>query len=170
VNTYNIWSNKWRKNGDDILIATPSKESFVFYDYKLDEWLETTIQTIKKHSDRKIIIRDKKDKGDRIGNDNIYNQFMSGNFFTLVTASSIAATEAIGYGIPVFSTEPHVSSALCSNDLSMIETPYYPIRNKVKRFFEWMAYCQYTKDEIIDGTAYSMVEELYARQQNVKSG
>jgi hypothetical protein len=151
--------NKWRKDGDNILIVTPSDKPCNFYGINRDEWLENTITELTKHTDRKIIIRNKGLRKDRTGDKSIYNQFEEDGIFAVVTYNSIAATEAIGYGIPCFTLAPNAADPFCLKDLSKIETPLYEDESKVIKWQHWLGHCQYTPEEMLNGTAMRLIEE-----------
>jgi hypothetical protein len=151
--------SKWRKDGDNILIVTPSDKPCSFYGISRTEWLENTIKELIKHTDRKIIIRDKGLRKDRIGTKSIYNQFKEDSIYAVVTYNSIAATESIGYGIPCFTLAPNSADMFCLKDLSKIESPLYEDEDKVKKWQHWLGYCQYTPNEMVDGTVFKLIKE-----------
>jgi hypothetical protein len=150
---------KWKKTGSNILVVTPSEKPCKFYGIDRNRWVEDTLSKLKKHTDRKIIIRDKGLRKDRIGKNSIYNQFVDDDIFAVVTYNSIAATEAIGFGIPAFTLAPNVADNFCLKDLSKIETPLYTDEDKVKKWQHWLGYCQYTPQEMANGLAFSLIEE-----------
>lgn len=150
---------KWRKDGRNILIVTPSDKPCNFYGINKNNWLNNTLSELKKHTDRNIIVRDKGLRKDRIGSKSIYNQFVDDDIFAVVTYNSIAATEAIGYGIPAFTLAPNAADSFCLKDLSKIETPLYEDEDKVKKWQHWLGYCQYTPQEMSNGLAFKLIEE-----------
>jgi len=149
----------WKKDGESILLVTPSEKPCKYYGINRDQWVEETIAKIKQHTDRPIIIRDKVIRRDRVGSGSIYNQFDEDNIFAVVTYNSIAATEAIGYGIPAFTLAPNAADAFCLKDLSLIETPLYEDEEKVKAWQYWISHCQYTSRELISGLPFKYIEE-----------
>ena len=80
--------------------------------------------------DRPVIVRDKVNRRDRVGAGSIYNQ-LDDDIFAVVTYNSIAATEAIGYGIPCFTLAPNAADEFCEKNLTLIETPMYADKDKV---------------------------------------
>mgnify|MGYP001238379706 CR=1 FL=1 len=149
----------WKKDGRAILLVTPSEKPCKFYGITRDKWLEETIHTIEQNTDRPIIIRDKGLRRDRIGNGSIYNQLDDDDIFAVVTYNSIAATEAIGYGVPAFTSAPGIADMLCEKDLSKIETPKYSDKSLVNKWQHWVAYCQYTTNEMVCGKALRLINE-----------
>ena len=151
--------NQWRKNGSNILIVTPSEKPCAFYGINRKEWLDDTMSKLKQHTDRNIIIRDKGLRKDRIGDKSIYTQFVDDDIYAVVTYNSIAATEAIGFGIPCFALAPNAADPFCLKDLSKIETPLYEDEEKVIRWQNWLGYCQYTTTEMSEGLTFRLIED-----------
>jgi hypothetical protein len=155
-----FYKNNWNKKGSNILIVTPSEKPCKFYGITRDKWLSDTVQKLEQHTDRKIIIRDKPIRRERIGNKSIFNQIEHDDIYAVVTYNSIAATEAVSYGIPAFADAPvNAAKSVCSDDFSKIEDPFYPDRYQVDRWLHWLAYCQYNCMELEDGTAFRIQEE-----------
>lgn len=156
---YNMQWPGWKKNGKAILVVTPSEKPCKYYGITRDNWVKETIDEIKKHTDRPIIVRDKGLRRERVGNGSLYNQLDDDNIFALVTYNSIAATEAVHYGIPAFTGAPGAADELCLKDLSKIEEPYYPDADKVQQWLHWLGYCQFQTGELKNGLAYKLIQE-----------
>lgn len=152
----------WKKNGKSILLVTPSEKPCKFYGIQKDDWVNNTVQTLKQNTDRPIIIRNKKNRQERL-KDTIYNQLKNDNIFAVVTYNSIAAVEAIGYGIPAFTTAPTAADDFCLKDLTKIENPLYKDQTQIEKWQHWLAYCQYTVDEMKNGTVFKLIEEYNLR-------
>jgi len=149
----------WKKSGSAILLVTPSEKPCKFYGIDRDTWVTKTIKEIKQYTDRPIIIRDKSIRRERVGQGSIYNQLDTDDIFAVVTYNSIAATEAIGYGVPCFTLAPNAADYFCEKDLSKIENPKYEITELVEKWQHWLAYCQYLPIEMKDGTAMQLIKE-----------
>ena len=150
----------WKKTGSKIIIAAPDEKPCRFYGIDKDTWVNDTIATLKKHTDREIIVRDRaKSRLQRIEH-NTLKQALDDDVFALVTYNSVAATESVLYGIPAFTLAPcNAASPVASQDLSQIETPYYPEQDKVFAWACHLAYGQFHNKELKDGTAKRMLEE-----------
>jgi hypothetical protein len=156
-----------RRRGNKILIIVPNRKSCVFYGYEegkaedRDEskptWLMNTIETIKKHTDMEIVIRE---KGSRSARQHhlIFDALDEGVFAT-VAFNSIAALESVIYGVPSFITVPCAASPLALTDLSKIATPFYPDESKVQQHCASLAYGQFTPEEISNGTAWKILNK-----------
>lgn len=136
-----------------ILLVTPSDKPCLYYGINRDKWVEETIKEIKKYTDREVIVRDKGLRSERIRDNSVASQCFRDGVNCVVTYNSIAAIEAVHYGIPAFTMSPHAGDVICNTDLSKLEQPWYPDETLVRQFFHWIAYCQYTPHEMINGTA-----------------
>ena len=157
----------WKKKGNKILIIVPNRKSCVFYGYEegkaedRDEskptWLMNTIETIKKHTDMEIVIREKGSRSAR-QHHSIFDA-LDEDIFATVTFNSIAALESVIYGIPSFITVPCAASPLALTDLSQIAKPFYPDELLVQQHCASLAYGQFTEDEISNGTAWKVLNQ-----------
>ena len=154
----------WKTKGKKILLIVPNRKSCIFYGYDLEPysltdgkrpWLENTIAMIKKHTDMPIVIREKGSRSDR-HNYSIFDALDEGIFAT-VAFNSIAALESVVYGVPAFVTVPCAATPLASQDLSMIEHPFYPDEKLVQQHCNSLAYGQFTEEEIANGTAWRLL-------------
>lgn len=142
-----------------ILLVTPSGKPCDFYNIDKDKWLQDTITLIKKYTDRPIIVRHKELRKERIANNSIGAQCSRDNIWAVVTYNSIAALEAVHYGIPAFTMAPHAGDIICNTDISKLEEPFYPDEIMVHKFWHWIAYCQYTPFEMMNGKAMRIQKE-----------
>lgn len=153
----------WKKDGGPILVVTPSEKPCKFYGINREQWLESTLKELKNHTDRPIIIRDKAPRRGRVRGNSIYHQFTEDNIFAVVTYNSIAATEAIGFGVPCFTLAPNAADSFCLKDLSQIETPLYEDDEKVVQWQNWLAYCQFTPREMAEGITMKIIQDYDIR-------
>jgi len=153
---------KWKKTGRKILVAKPDEKPCKFYGIDLDHWMDDTVNTIKKYTDRPVVIRERAPKRiDRISTDTL-QQALDDDVFALVTFNSVAAVESVFHGVPVFTLAPaNAASPVATQDLSQIEDPYYPDADKL---YEWgchLAYGQFHVSELKSGKAKKYLEEWY---------
>lgn len=149
----------WNKSGSNILIAVPDEKPCKFYGIDLESWIEQTVSTIKQHTDRPVVIRQRATQRiDRVMNNTLESAL--NDVFALVTFNSNAAVESVFHGIPVFPLAP-VSAAnpVGNSDLSKIETPYYPDSDKLHAWACHLAYGQFHVRELRNGTAKRILEE-----------
>jgi len=156
--------NGWKTTGKKILVIVPNRKSCVFYGYDINPyidgekpWLTDTIETIKKHTDMEIVIREKGSRSDR-QHYSIFDALDQGVFAT-VAFNSIAALESVIYGVPSFVTVPCAASPLALTDLSQISNPFYPSEMLIQQHCASLAYGQFTHEEIANGTAWKILEK-----------
>ena len=159
-NAFNKEFKPWKKQGRAILVAAPDEKPCKFYGVDKDAWVNETVETIKKYTDRPVIVRERAPKRiDRISTDTL-QQALDNDVFALVTFNSVAAIESIFHGIPAFTMAPaNAASPVSLQDLSQIENPYYPDSDKL---FAWgchLAYGQFHVSELKSGKAKRMLEE-----------
>jgi hypothetical protein len=159
----NLKWNGWKNSGGKILIIAPIDKSAGHYGYTKDSWITSTVSTIRKYTDREIIIREKMSRPDRTFKKTIY-QALDEDIFATVSLNSIAAVESVAYGIPAFTTAPTAADPVCLKDLSKIETPFYPDESFVYKWCSSLAYGQFHLEEMITGDAWRMVLENEQRE------
>ena len=150
--------HRCKKGGRKILIAKPDEKPMKFYDLDLDQWVQETIDTIKQYTDRPIEVRDRvKSRTDRMVTNSL-KEALDDDVHALITFNSNAATEAVMYGYPAFTLSPtHAAKPVTEQDLSKIETPYYPEMEKVEAWAHHLAYGQFHINELKDGTAWRIL-------------
>jgi hypothetical protein len=151
----------WKKTGKKILIAAPDEKPCKFYGTTQEIWLSTTIELLKKYTDRPIEIRQRAAKRiDRISTDTL-REALDRDIFALVTFNSVAAVESIFHGIPAFTLAPcNAASPVSLQDLSMINEPYYPDNDKLYAWGCHLAYGQFHVNELKDGSALKILESI----------
>lgn len=155
---FNKKFSPWKKNGRKILIAKPDDKPCRFYGVDLEQWVNDTVNTIKKYTDRPIEIRERAPKRiDRIARDTL-QQALDNDVFALVTFNSVAAVESIFHGIPAFTLAPaNAASPVASQDLTKIENPYYPDIDKLYAWGCHLAYGQFHISELKNGKARELL-------------
>lgn len=144
--------------GSKILLCPPSAKVMVFYELDLDKWVAETLETIKKYTDREIVVRLKKGRTERVTTDTMA-MALTQDVHCVVTFNSIAATESLLLGKPAFTLGPNAAQSLCLSDLSLIENPYIPTLDEVHRWACHLAYSQFTEAEMRTGEAWRIVSE-----------
>lgn len=152
----------WKKTGRKILIAKPDEKPMKFYDLDADQWISDVVAQLKLYTDRPIEIRERaKNRVDRTVH-NTLKEALDDDVFALVTFNSNAATESVLHGIPVFTLAPvNAAAPVGCQDLSKIETPYYPDKDKIYAWACHLAYGQFHTGEFSSGQAQRMLEELW---------
>ena len=123
-----------------------------------EEWVEQTIIELKKYTDKKIIIRLKPDRQDRVST-NTMEQALANDVHCLVTYNSIAATEALMHGKYAIALGPNSAQLICNTQLSEIEGLRYPDKDTMDAYMRHLSYCQFNVIEMQDGTAWQILNE-----------
>jgi hypothetical protein len=163
----NIQLKDWRTNGNHILICTQRNGGWSMKGLNVSQWLEKTVDEIKKYSNRPIVVRghpgDKaaatylKSKPGRYtvsANEHILQDFA--NAWSVVTYNSTPAVAASIEGIPAFITDPvpQTSQAysVANYTLSTIENPELKDR---QLWIEKLAMCHWNFSELSNGSAWN---------------
>ena len=148
----------WKKSGRKILVAAPDEKPCKFYETTQEQWIGSTVETIKKYTDRPVEVRHRAAKRiDRIANDTLQSA-LDNDVFALVTFNSVAAVESVFHGIPVFTLAPtNAASPVGSQDLSQIDIPSYPDNDKLYAWACHLAYGQFHINEFKDGSAWRIL-------------
>ena len=145
------FDSSWRF-GNHILVCPPTRAVCRLYHTTEQKWLDETINTLRKYTDRPIITR--------IKQETIPLQEQLRDCHALVSMQSTAAIHAVLNGVPVFCDEISQANPIAENDLSNIEKPYYADRLEVEKWIDSLLSCQFTMEEIGNGTAYKTVKRL----------
>jgi hypothetical protein len=152
--------------GRKILICPPSEKVMNLWNQPDPKtWTQQVIDELKKHTDRPIEVRLKPTRSERVS-DNTIQQALDDDVYCLITYNSIAATEALMYGKAAIALGPNAASAICNSSLSDIENLNIPDRHQMMAFVHHLSYCQFTEDEMRDGTAWRIVNESHELSQS----
>ena len=146
-----------QKLGRNILIAAPDEKPCAFYGITLDQWMAETVATIKQHTDRPIVMRQR--PASRVDRKTQRPEDWLADVHAVVTFNSTAATEAVMAGVPVFVTAPCNAARPVSNlDLTNIEKPWFPDPDQVHAWACHLAYGQFHIEELTNGTAAKILD------------
>jgi hypothetical protein len=150
---FNGYGKEYKKRGSKIIFCRSSKH--VLSIYGQENWAEETLETLKKNTDREIVIREKPDKSNQLSNKSqstgvTLEQDLE-DCWALVTHSSAAAIHAQLMGIPTFSDVNSPTSPVSQSDYSLIETPYYPDDEIRMKWLNSLAFSQYSREEFETG-------------------
>lgn len=149
-----------RRYGRRIIVAAPDDKPCKFYGIDREQWITDTVNTIKQHTDRPVVIRDRASKRQDRVHVNPLKQELENDTHALVTFNSNSAVEAVVEGVPVFVLAPaHAAAPVGNRDLKLIETPFWPSVGHIHAWLCHLAYCQYTAKELQNGTAFGMMND-----------
>ena len=142
----------FQKTGKHILVLPPTPAIARIYGINWREWLQQTTKTIKENTDRQIVIRNK--------NEPTPLKKHLEDAWAMVTYQSTAAIESVLSGVPVFCEDIACAKPVAETDLTKIEQPFYPDKDLRGQWIDSLLSCQFTMDEIKNGTAYKTVMRL----------
>ena len=149
-----------QKHSRNILLVAPDEKPCSFYGITLDQWMQTTIETLKQHTDRPILVRER--PASRLARKTQKAEDWLMDVHAVVTYNSSAATESIIAGVPVFVTAPCNAARPVSNlDLSKIETPWFPTDDERHAWACHLAYGQFHTTELMSGLAAKILQETH---------
>lgn len=144
--------------GRKIVVAPPSPKSLSIWNMDHQSWLDSTVEAIRRHTDRPIEIRLKRDRPDRL-TVNTMEQAMDNDVHCLVTYNSVAAVEALMLGKPVFTLGPNAAGVLAKHNVAEIENPYVPTEDERLAWLAHLSYSQFNYDEISSGMAWETINQ-----------
>jgi hypothetical protein len=146
----------WRNTGKTILIVEPGEFAASIMHVNVKSWTESVVAELKKYTDRPIEIRSKINKKTRTS---LYKTLLQEDYYCTVSINSNSAVESIWAGIPAITLNKHVSNTVTRNNLAQINDLYY---GPLGDWLAWLSYCQFTYDELMDGTALSIIKERHS--------
>jgi hypothetical protein len=168
-NRLNIELKNYRTTGDHILVCLQRVDGWSMCGLSVQEWLDNTVNEIRKYSSRPIIVR--KHPGDR-RQDHLQfsNQYTISatpkladdlqNCWATVTYNSSPGIASLIYGVPVFvtDTEPKQSQTwpACNTDLKLIDNPIMHDRTD---WINKISQSHWNDDEVASGQAWTFIKE-----------
>lgn len=155
--TYNLKIKDWRIDHKDnfILLATPSMKTLEFIYNKTEyEWISETINEIKKYSNRKIVIQNK--RGKRANRFDLFKKNMV-NCHCVVTENCLIAYEALYYGLPVISLD---NKQISNSNFGIKNIELLNLNLDRSKIFNKLAYLNYSLDEVKKGVALKNIRHL----------
>lgn len=151
---------KPRRTGRQIIIAAPDEKPCSFYGIDKDAWIQQVLATLKQHTDRPIIVRQReKNRSARMFQDPLA-ETLAKDVHALVTYNSVAATESILNGVPAFVLAPsNAARPVANTNLDQIENPYFPDKDKLMAWCHHLAYGQFHVRELRNGTALRILQQ-----------
>lgn len=149
----------WKDYNQKILLVLPNPKACRYYDIDCDSWIAETTEKIKTYSNLPIEVRVKGSRSERNHGYSIYSAFETGVYAT-VSFNSIASLESVLFGIPAYVSVPCAASSLASTDLSTLKDPFKPELDTIIKQCRTLAYGQYTHEEILNGTAWKIINEI----------
>jgi len=156
----------WR-NGSNIVIAMQRQDSEQWHGLPpMNQWLESTVAEIRKHSDRPVVIRSHPRSGCNIPSGCLIDrpQFTAGSYddfdfnrvlesaHCVVNWNSGPGSQALIAGVPAFVGPASLASPIANWDFSQIENP---LRSERSVWLEQLAHTEWTVKEIKTGLPFT---------------
>ena len=156
----------WR-NGSNIVIAMQRQDSEQWHGLPpINQWLESTVAEIRKHSDRPVVIRSHPRSGCNIPSGCLIDrpQFTAGSYddfdfgrvlesaHCVVNWNSGPGSKALIAGVPAFVGPDSLASPIANWDFSRIENP---LKSERSVWLEQLAHTEWTVKEIKTGLPFT---------------
>ena len=147
----------WRTQGSKILVVCASQYHYHLHGTSLDVWQANVKAQLGKFTDREIEFRPKNlNKKKRTS---LYEDLVTDDdIYCVISDSSAAAVEAIWLGIPVITLQRHVTAPVARSKFYDINNLY---RGPLGDWLCALTYSQFTKQEMLDGTALQLVQQYH---------
>ncbi|MCA3242667.1 MAG: hypothetical protein ING89_15345 [Rubrivivax sp.] len=142
----------WRKDGRHVLVCPPT--DYFMAAHGCPNWTINTLSTLRRHTDRPIVVRDKPKPGEPARS----LQEDLAHCHALVTHSSNVAVEAAVMGVPVFVAPGCAAVGVGLTDVARIETPAMPDR---RPWLDNLAFTQFSFEEVLDGRVLGLLREYW---------
>ena len=161
----NLKLHPWR-NGSNIVIAMQRQDSEQWHGQPpMNQWLESTVAEIRKHSDRPVVIRPHPRSGCNIPSGCLIDrpQFNAGSYddfdfdrvlesaHCVVNWNSGPGSQAVIAGVPAFVGPSSLASPIANWNLAQIENPP---RSERSVWLEQLAHTEWTVEEIKTGLPF----------------
>jgi len=153
LGNFNEFPHRWRINGEKILILEPGPFAAQVFHVDLKTWKYDVEKELRQYTDKKILFREKAPKNER---DPLYKHLLDEDYYCIVSINSNAATEAIWAGIPAITLDRHITNPVSVNKLSDVNNLY---RGNLANWLCMLSYSQFTKEELMNGTAHRFVKK-----------
>ena len=145
----------WRTSGNDILIIEPGPFSAAVFHIDITKWKNTVEAELRKYTDKPIKFRPKIDKKNR---QSLYQELLNEDYYCVVNINSNAATEAVWAGVPVITLDKHITNSISRSKISEINDLARP---HLANWLSMLSYSQFTYDELINGTALTVIKKYH---------
>lgn len=156
--TFSPWTNQ----GSSIVVVAPDDKPCRFYGMQQSQWLNDVLSTIKKYTDRPIMVRQRTADPDARTRDSetSFAHLLTQDIWAVVTFNSNAAVESLMEGIPTFVLAPcHAALPVSNTDLALIENPWRPDGDLIHQWLCHLSYGQFHNSELEDGTALRILDQ-----------
>lgn len=154
----------WNHQGQHIILALQREDSEQWATAP-ERWIESTVDTLRQHTSREIVVRPHPRFGNRVpfGLKVQQPRHISGTYdsfdlerslqqaWAVVNWNSGVAPLAAIHGVPVWTGHDSLAQPVANFDLAQIEQPIYPDR---RAWLEWLCHTEWTLDELATGRPF----------------
>jgi hypothetical protein len=146
----------WRSTGHDVIVVEPSSIQCKLFDIDPAQWRRQVEAGIKNNLTgyKRIVFREKVDKKIR---QNFFHYLLGEDVYCVINYNSNAAIEAVWAGVPVITLGDHITNTISVREIDQINNLRRP---DLERWLRYLSYRQYTLEEIANGTARRIMEEV----------
>jgi hypothetical protein len=155
MNNFKSFPQPWRLSGEKILVVEPGQFAASIFHADPKTWKSQIESELRKYTDRPIEFRPKTNKKTR---ESLYDKLCKEDYYCTVSINSNSAVESIWAGIPAITLGQHISNPITVNNLSQVNNLY---RGSLGNWLAWLSYCQFTYDELMDGTAIAIIKKYH---------
>ncbi len=155
LSNFKTFPRPWKKTGSKILVLEPGPFAASIFHTDVDLWKKSIISELRKYTDRPIEFREKTNKKTRTS---LYQLLLQGDYYCTVSINSNSAVESIWAGVPAITLDKHISNPVTVDSLDKINDLY---RGPLGNWLSWLSYCQFTYEELMDGTALKIIREYH---------
>jgi hypothetical protein len=155
LSMFKEFPKQWRTSGDCILIIEPGEFSAAIFHIDIPKWKNTVEAELRKYTDKPIKFRPKIDKKNR---QPLYQELLNEDYYCVVNINSNAATEAVWAGVPIITLDKHITNSISRSKISEINDLARP---HLANWLCMLSYSQFTYDELINGTASTIVKKYH---------
>ena len=143
----------WSRAGRHVLVCPPTE--YFLQAHGCPNWLTNTLSTLRRHTDRPIVVREKPKPGEAA---HTLEQDLQ-DCHAVVAHSSNVAVEAAVLGVPVFAEPECAAIAVGCSDYRLIEQPRRPDR---ELWLANLAWTQFSFEEVLEGRVLPLIAEYVA--------
>lgn len=159
-------------NGGHVLLCGSSAKYHEFHKLtEPNEWADSLVRLMRRYTTRQIIYRPKPSwKDAKPVPDASFSHGMSTiaealrGCWCVVTHGSAAAFDAVLAGVPAFVLGKGIASPVARDNIERLDDPFWPRDEDRQKWANAMAYCQWTADELRDGSAWEHLKSEIKRQ------
>jgi len=152
---------QFRRGNKIMIIPIDGKVSGAYKIPDPDTWLQQTIDTIKTHTDREIVVRHRPVSREVRVTSDLFVDALQNDVNAVVVWASNCGVEAATHGIPVVSQGPSACTQISGRMEQIDNLP--AIDTEVQEMWlRWLSYNQFSNPEAESGIAWRILQENYA--------